>query len=104
MKEEEAVLAALAHQAGEVDKMLGAIDNVPAEDRCEFLRVLLAVGSCFTNKTNHGVFLLVENEEMLKIYGVNSTSMEAAHITTQAADMFVSNEVANELQRRGETH
>lgn len=94
----------LLHMLTEFNALLGKIDSLDMSERIEFLRVMSAAGSCFTNKTNHGVFLLVENEEMLKCFGVNSTSMEAAHIVTQAADMFISNEVAKELHRRGETH
>jgi hypothetical protein len=62
------------------------------------------VGSCFLNSKNHGVFLLVENEDTLKILGVNSSLDETGHMLTQAADMFITNLVANDLQRKGETH
>jgi hypothetical protein len=50
------------------------------------------------------VFLLVENEETLKVMGVNSSANDTGHIVTQAAEMFITNMVANDLQRKGETH
>jgi hypothetical protein len=62
------------------------------------------VGSCFLNPKNHGVFLLVENEETLNVMGVNSSANDTGHIITQAADMYINNLVANDLQRKGETH
>lgn len=94
----------LLHMLTEFNVLLGKIDSLEVPEQMQFLRVMSAVGSCFTNKTNHGMFLLVENEEMLKCFGVNATSMEAAHIVTQAAGMFLDNEIAKELHRQGETH
>lgn len=88
----------------EFNVLLSKIASLEVSEQMEFLRVMSAAGSCFASKTNHGVFLLVENEEMLKCFGVNSTSMEAAHIVTQAAGMFLENEIAKELHRQGETH
>jgi hypothetical protein len=36
--------------------------------------------------------------------GVNSSLHDTGHIVTQAAEMFITNMVANDLQRKGETH
>lgn len=83
---------------------LEAIAELPKDESHEFMRALSMLGSCFLNKKNHGVFLLVENEEMLKVMGVNSTMHETGHIVTQAAEMFITNLHASDLHRRGETH
>ena len=84
--------------------MMEAIAALPRDEADQFVRAVLMVGSCFLNEKNHGVFCLVENEEMLKIMGVNSSHHETGHIVTQAAEMFIANLVANDLHRKGETH
>jgi hypothetical protein len=84
--------------------MMEQIAALPAEDADQFVRTILMVGSCFLEAKNHGVFLLVENEDTLKVMGVNSTLDETGHMLTQAADMFITNMVANDLHRKGETH
>jgi hypothetical protein len=94
----------MAEKAKELRDLMAQVDGIDFCDRYEFVRIMLAVGSCITNKKNHGVFLLVENEETLKVMSVNATFDEAGHITTNAADMFVSTHVSKELNRRGETH
>lgn len=84
--------------------MLEAIAELPRDDSHEFMRALAMLGSCFLNRKNHGVFCLVENEDTLKVMGVNSSLHETGHIITQAAEMFITNLMANDLHRRGETH
>ena len=88
----------------EMVAMMERIAALPADEADQFVRAILMVGSCFLNSKNHGVFLLVENEDTLKILGVNSSLDETGHMLTQAADMFITNMVANDLQRKGETH
>ena len=84
--------------------MMEQIAALPADDADQFVRAVLMVGSCFLNEKNHGVFLLVEDEAMLKVMGVNSNLHETGHIVTQAAEMYITNLVANDMQRKGETH
>lgn len=84
--------------------MMEQIAALPADESDQFVRAILMVGSCFLQKKNHGVFLLVENEDTLKVMGVNSNLHETGHIVTQAADMYITNLVANDMQRKGETH
>jgi hypothetical protein len=88
----------------EMVAMMERIAALPADEADQFVRAILMVGSCFLHEKNHGVFLLVENEETLKVMGVNSSLHETGHIITQAADMYINNLVANDLQRKGETH
>ena len=88
----------------EMVAMMERIAALPADEADQFVRAILMVGSCFLNSKNHGVFLLVENEDTLKVLGVNSSLDETGHMLTQAADMFITNMVANDLQRKGETH
>jgi hypothetical protein len=84
--------------------MMERIAALPIDEADQFVRTILMVGSCFLNEKNHGVFLLVEDESMLKVMGVNSSLHETGHIITQAADMFITNMVANDMHRKGETH
>lgn len=84
--------------------MMEQIAELPKDEADQFVRVILMVGSCFLNEKNHGVFLLVENEDTLKVMGVNSSLHETGHIVGSATEMFISNAVANELHRKGETH
>jgi len=84
--------------------MMEKIAALPADEADQFVHTILMVGSCFLNPKNHGVFLLVENEDTLKVMGVNSNLHETGHIITQAADMYITNLVANDMQRKGETH
>jgi hypothetical protein len=88
----------------EMVAMMERIAALPADESDPFVRAVLMVGSCFLNPKNHGVFLLVEDESMLKVMGVNSNLHETGHMLTQAADMFITHMVANDLQRKGETH
>ena len=84
--------------------MMEEISELPKDEADQFVRAILMVGSCFLNRKNHGVFCLVENEEMLKIMGVNSSFHETGHIVTQAAEMIITNLHASDLHRKGETH
>ena len=84
--------------------MMEKIAALPADEADQFVHTILMVGSCFLEAKNHGVFLLVEDESMLKVMGVNANLHETGHIITQAADMYINNLVANDLQRKGETH
>ena len=84
--------------------MMERIAALPADEADQFVRAVLLLGSCFLNSKNHGVLLLVENESTLSCMGVNSSLDETGHILTQAAEMFITNLVANDLQRKGETH
>jgi hypothetical protein len=88
----------------EMVAMMERIAALPADEADQFVHTILMVGSCFLNSKNHGVFLLVEDESMLKVMGVNSSLHETGHIITQAADMYITNLVANDMQRKGETH
>ena len=99
MSTEESVAARLA-----MIDMMEQIAVLPKDEADQFVRAILMVGSCFLNRKNHGVFCLVEDEAMLKIMGVNSSLHETGHIVTQAAEMFITNLVANDLHRKGETH
>jgi hypothetical protein len=92
------------NQRIEMVAMMERIAALPADEADQFVRTILMVGSCFLNRKNHGVFLLVENEDTLKVMGVNATLDETGHMLTQAADMFITNMVANDLHRKGETH
>lgn len=84
--------------------MMERIAALPADEADQFVKAVLLVGSCFLNPKNHGVFMLVENEDTLKVMGVNASLDETGHMLTQAADMFITNMVANDLHRKGETH
>ena len=88
----------------EMLEMMTEISEMAPEEADEFVRGVLMLGSCITNRKNHGVFLLVENEDTLKVLGVNTTAHEAGNITSQAAEMFYTTLEAKELHRRGETH
>lgn len=92
------------HQRVRMVAMMEQIAELPKDEADQFVHALLMMGSCFLHKKNHGVFLLVEDEEMLKIMGVNSSLHETGHIVTQAAEMFITNLMANDLHRKGETH
>jgi len=92
------------NQRIEMVAMMERIAALPADEADQFVRTILMVGSCFLNRKNHGVFLLVENEDTLKVMGVNASLDETGHMLTQAADMFITNMVANDLHRKGETH
>ena len=84
--------------------MMERIAALPADEADQFVKAVLMVGSCFLNPKNHGVFMLVENEDTLKVMGVNASFDETGLMLTQAADMFVTNLVAKEMHRKGETH
>ena len=84
--------------------MMEEIAALPKDEADQFVRAILMVGSCFLHRKNHGVFCLVENEDTLKVMGVNSSLHETGHIITQAAEMFITNLMANDLHRKGETH
>lgn len=84
--------------------MMEELAVLPIDEGDQFVQALLMLGSCFLNRKNHGVFCLVENEDTLKVMGVNSSLHETGHIITQAAEMFITNLHANDLHRRGETH
>lgn len=84
--------------------MMEQIAKLPREDADQFVRAILMVGSCFLNYKNHGVLLLVENEDTLKVAGINASLEETGHIIGSAADMLISNLEANEAHRKGETH
>jgi hypothetical protein len=84
--------------------MMEKIAELPKDEADQFVRAVLMLGSCFLHKKNHGVFLLVENEDTLKVMGVNASLYETGHIVGSAADMFISNLEANEAHRKGETH
>ncbi len=99
MSTEDSVAARLA-----MIDMMEKIADLPREESDQFIRAILMVGSCFLNHKNHGVFCLVEDESTLKIMGVNSSMHETGHIVTQAAEMYITNMVANDLHRKGETH
>lgn len=99
MSTEESVAARIA-----MIDMMEQIAELPKDEGDQFIRAILMVGSCFLNRKNHGVFCLVENEDTLKVMGVNSSLHETGHIITQAAEMFITNLVANDLHRKGETH
>ena len=99
MSTEDSVAARLA-----MIDMMEKIADLPREESDQFIRAIIMVGSCFLNHKNHGVFCLVENENTLKVMGVNSSMHETGHIVTQAAEMFITNLVANDLHRKGETH
>jgi len=92
------------HQRVRMVAMMEEIAALPKDEADQFVRAILMVGSCFLHKKNHGVFLLVENEDTLKVMGVNASLYETGHIVGSAAEMFISNAVANELHRKGETH
>lgn len=96
---EESVAARLA-----MIDMMEQIADLPKDEADQFVRAILMVGSCFLNHKNHGVFCLVENEDTLKVMGVNSSLHETGHIVTQAAEMLITNLHASDLHRRGETH
>lgn len=85
-------------------EMMSEIMRLPEDEADQFVRAVLMVGSCFLNHKNHGVFCLVEDESTLKVMGVNSSLHETGHIVTQAAEMYITNMVANDLHRKGETH
>lgn len=84
--------------------MMEQIAKLPREDSDQFVRAVLMVGACFLNPKNHGVLLLVENEDTLKVAGINASLEETGHIIGSAADMIISNLEANEAHRKGETH
>lgn len=84
--------------------MMEQIAKLPRGDSDQFVRAILMVGSCFLNSKNHGVLLLVENEDTLKVAGINASLEETGHIIGSAADMIISNLEANEAHRKGETH
>lgn len=84
--------------------MMEKIAALPKEEADQFVRAVLMMGSCFLNEKNHAVLLLVENEDTLKVAGINASLDETGHIIGSAADMIITNAVANELHRKGETH
>ena len=92
------------HQRVRMVAMMEKIAELPKDEADQFVRAVLMLGSCFLHKKNHGVFLLVENEDTLKVTGVNSSFHETGHIVTQAAEMIVTNLHASDLHRKGETH
>ena len=92
------------HQRVRMVAMMEKIAELPKDEADQFVRAILMVGSCFLHNKNHGVFLLVEDEEMLKVLGVNSSLHETGHIVGSAAEMLLSNLEANDLHRKGETH
>ena len=92
------------HQRVRMVAMMEKIADLPKDEADQFVRAVLMVGSCFLHRKNHGVFCLVENEDTLKVLGVNSSFHETGHIITQAAEMIVTNLHASDLHRKGETH
>ena len=85
-------------------EMMSEIMRLSEDEADQFVRAVLMVGSCFLNRKNHGVLLLVENEDTLKVAGINASLEETGHIIGSAADMLISNLEANEAHRKGETH
>lgn len=92
------------HQRVRMVAMMEKIAELPKDEADQFVRAVLMLGSCFLHKKNHGVFLLVEDEDTLKVMGVNASLHETGHIVGSAAEMFLSNLEANDLHRKGETH
>lgn len=84
--------------------MMEQIAALPKDEADQFVRVILMVGSCFLHNKNHGAFLLVENEDTLKVMGVNASYDEVGQMACAAADMFTSTLAASEAHRKGETH
>ena len=84
--------------------MMEQIAALPKDDADQFVRAILMVGSCFLHNKNHGVLLLVENEDTPKVAGINASLHETGHIIGSAADMIISNMEANDAHRKGETH
>lgn len=85
-------------------EMMSEIMRLPEDEADQFVRAVLMVGSCFLNRKNHGVFCLVENEDTLKIMGVNASLHETGHIVGSAAECLLDNLNASDLHRKGETH
>lgn len=92
------------HQRVRMVAMMEEIAALPKDEADQFVRAILMVGSCFLHRKNHGVFCLVENEDTLKVMGVNAGFHETGQILTQAAEMFITNLLASDLHRKGETH
>ena len=92
------------HQRVRMVAMMEKIAELPKDEADQFVRAGLMLGSCFLHKKNHGVFLLVEDEDTLKVMGVNASLHETGHIVGSAAEMVLSNLEANDLHRKGETH
>ena len=99
MSTEESVVARLA-----MINMMEEIAALPRDEADQFVRAILMVGSCFLHNKNHGAFLLVENEDTLKVMGVNAAYDEVGQMACAAADMFTSALAASEAHRKGETH
>lgn len=89
---------------GEVQRTIASMNELDISDKFEFVKAVAMLATCFTNRKNHAVLLMIENEDTLKVMGVNASSWDAALITANAADMFVSAKLAAELNRKGETH
>lgn len=85
-------------------EMVQKIQARDLEEMEEFMRGVLMLGSCILEAKNHGVLLLVENEEMLRVIGLNVTEEEAGNITATALRQFSENLEARDMRRRGETH
>ncbi len=87
-----------------VADMLSKISSATAEQYEEFVRGILMLGECILNEKNHGVFLFVENEETMRVIGLNVTLEEAGNIVATALNTFTENLEARDMHRRGETH
>ena len=85
-------------------EMLQDIQARDLTDMEEFMRGVLMLGSCILEVKNHGVLLLVENEETMRVIGLNVTEEEAGNITATALRQFSENLEVRDMRRRGETH
>jgi hypothetical protein len=85
-------------------EMVQEIQARDLEDMEEFMRGVLMLGSCILEVKNHGVLLLVENEETMRVIGLNVTEEEAGNITATALRQFSENLEVRDMRRRGETH
>jgi hypothetical protein len=85
-------------------EVMAKITKLGAEDMDEFVRGVTLLGSCILEPQNHGMLIVVENEDTIRVLGINATSQEAAYITATAANTFIENLEANDMHRKGETH
>jgi hypothetical protein len=87
-------------------QLLVKADSLDADTRVEFLRVFSAVLTCFTSPRSHGVFVWTENEETLRVHGVNATHLDTLVLLRTAHDSFLDSfqQEATTATQNGEVH
>lgn len=87
-------------------QLLAKADSLDEENKEELLHTLNALLTCVTGPRCHGVFVWTENEETLRVHGINATHLDVLVLLRTAHDSFLEAVQQNEVLtgQSGEVH